>query len=275
LPEIPRSPAHLLRQQIKILSLPQAEGLGKGAGVTFLIDDIDKVAQPVRNWLFSLDPSEFRVLATSRPMALPMNVACYYITGAKLGSISRFLKSLDVPGGRALLDRAQSFIERTLLTSRLPNNPFTISIMLQECQHGGARFSSPTMGRVIERFVELQLGSHSESEFVVDFETKRDFLSKLAGHRNFTMSLEAFRRRLGKFIDTSKHPQTIDDFIADFRKSGVFTFSVTGVTWAHPAFKHYFWVKNLLNNGKYELLAKTPSGVSLRRSRRCAVRKSL
>jgi hypothetical protein len=256
LQELPRSAAHLLRTEITILSLPQAEGLAKGAGVTFLVDDIDKVPQLVRNWLFSLDPREFRVLAAGRSVVLPTSAALHYITGARLGSISRFLKSLNVREGRALLDRAQSFIERTLLASRLPSNPFTISIMLQECQHGGSRFSTPTMGRVIERFVELQLGSHSEAEFAVDFETKRDFLSELAGHRKSAIRLETFRKTLGKFIDLSKHPQTIDDFISDFRKSGVFTFTSNEVSWAHPAFKHYFWVRNLLNNSKHELLAK-------------------
>ena len=256
LAQIPSSADRLVADALEFLSPQQAESFARGAGVVLLIDDIDRISQPIREWLFALDPKQFRVIATGRSILVPQQVATVHITGTKLGSLPKFLRSLNVQHGKAFLDRAQSFIERTLATSRLPTNAFTISIMLQECQHGGSKFSTPTMGRLIERFVELQLGSHSEAIFVVDFETKRDFLSHLAGKVESGMSVAEFRRRLAKFIEASKHPQTVEDFIQDFRKSGMFVFSEDKVKWAHPVFKQYFWVRNLVSNGKHELIAK-------------------
>ena len=253
---VPTSGARLVADKLKILSPKQVESFARGAGIVLLIDNVDCVSQAVRDWLFHLDPKQFRIIATGRSILVPEQVATFHIVGTRLGSLPRFLRSPNVPDSKALLDRAQSFIERTLATSRLPRNAFTISIMLQECQHGGSKFSTPTMGRLIERFVELQLGSHSEAHFVVDFETKRDFLSHLAGKVNSPVSLAEFRRGLAKFIEASKHPQVCDDFIQDFRQSGIFVFSGAEVKWAHPAFKQYFWVRNLVNNEKHKVIAK-------------------
>ena len=255
LTEVPRSPEKLAASVLKFFSPPEAEAFARGAGMVFLIDDIHKIPQTVREWLFTLDPKHFRIIATGSSILVPQNVASLHITGTKLGSLPKFLRSLNVKHSKAFLDRAQSFIERTLATSRLPTNAFTISIMLQECQHGGSKFSTPTMGRVIERFVELQLGSHSEETFVVDFETKRDFLSHLAGKTDLEYSLEEFKRRLAKFIEAIKHPQSVEDFVQDFRRSGVFSFGENKIRWAHPAFLQYFWVRNLVSNGKYKPIA--------------------
>lgn len=254
--EPPRSIGRLLAGTLDFLSPHQVESLAQGSGLVLLVDDIDRVPQAVREWLFSLDARQFRVIAVGRSILVPKQVATIHITGTKLSSLPQFLRSLNVEHSKALLDRAQSFIERTLSASRLPKNPFTISIMLQECQHGGSKFSTPTMGRLIERFVELQLGSHSEEEFVVDFESKRDFLSHLAGKVQSEMPLTEFRRRLTRFIDSGKHPQSADNFIADFRKSGVFVFHGDQVKWAHPAFKQYFWVRNLVGDAKHKVIAQ-------------------
>ena len=256
LASIPRAAEHLVADALTFLSPHEAEAFARGTGVVFLIDDVDRVPQAVREWLFSLDPKLFRVIAIGRSILVPQHVVTMHITGAKLGSLPRFLRSLKLPHTKSFLDRAQSFIERTLETSRLPKNAFTISIMLQECQHGGSKFSTPTMGRLIERFVELQLGSHSEVSFVVDFETKREFLSHLSGNTQPAVPLQEFRRKIAGFIEASKHPQTVDDFINDFRKSGVFVFSENDVKWAHPAFKQYFWVRNLVSNRKHGPIAK-------------------
>lgn len=158
----------------------------------------DRVPHAVREWLFALDPKQYRLIAAAKSILVPRQVATVYITGIKLSSLPKFLRSLNVENSRALLDRAQSYIERTLTASRLPKNPFTISIMLQECQHGGSKFSTPTMGRLIERFVELQLGSHSEAQ---------------RPHRP--------RHQAGCLVDASAHASNSDSGEANPERQGV------------------------------------------------------
>lgn len=261
LTETPRSPSALASGVMGILTPQQVDSLSQSHAISLLVDDLDRAPSKVREWLFGLDPQRFRVIAAGRSVAVPSHVYTVHIAGTRLSSLPRFLRSLNPTCSRAVIDRAHAYIERTLIASRLPQNAFTISIMLQECQRGSSRFSTPTMGRLIERFVELQLGSHSDVGFNVDFETKRDFLSHLAGKDSMRLTRKDFARRLSKFIETSKHPQSVSDFVSDFQRSGVFIFSDSHVEWAHPAFRLFFWVRNLVQNKRFGIL-----GAALRKS---------
>ena len=167
-------------------------------------------------------------------------------------NIVHFLRALDneLAAGKPFVDRARIFIDRAFEASGLPKNPFTIAVMLEECQHSVGKFSTPTMGRLIGRFIELQLGSHSDTTYAVDFETKREFLTRLAGHNQFSFPIHEFEKLLGKFIETKGHPHSITDFSNDLLRSGVFQRIGDSVEWAHPVIKEFFWVKNLVSKKK-------------------------
>lgn len=129
------------------------------------MDDLDELSEEDRGKLFALNPNEVTVVGTARSLAPPEHVDSFYMVGVEFDSIPQFLRSLDQSGrGMVFTDRAHSFISRSLAHPGLPESPFTVAMLLQECQVSPTKFSTPTMGRLIERFIELQLGSHSERD---------------------------------------------------------------------------------------------------------------
>ncbi|HEY1661696.1 MAG TPA: hypothetical protein VGI03_04695 [Verrucomicrobiae bacterium] len=241
----------LVSKKLGFYSAHDIEELVKNVRLFLLVDDIDLLSDETRQVLFSQNAEQLKVIATTtRSINCPSSVEAVYMTGVNLGSVTKFLRGLDakLADSKAFIDRAHSFISRTLATSGLPSNPFTISMMLAECQNSPQKFSTPTMGRLIERFVEMQLGSHSDNTIQVDFETKREFLTKLGGRRNSEFTLKEFKRELVKFIEGGSHPHTVDDFLLDLNHSGVFIFDGEKVRWSHPALKQYYWVKNLVKH---------------------------
>jgi hypothetical protein len=246
----PSSIFGLIAKQLGFYSGHEVERISENIKFFLLIDDIDSMSEEIRSFLFSLNSKQIKVFATARRMANPDGVGTFYITGVNMSGITPFLRTLDagLAENKTFIDRAHSFIGRTLSTSGLPSNPFTISMMLAECQNSPNKFSTPTMGRLIERFVDMQLGSHADNANRVDFETKRELLTKFGGRREIGFSTTLFRKEVAKFIKTRSHPHKIEDFISDLESSGVFTFKDGFVYWSHPTLKSYFWVKNLVAN---------------------------
>jgi hypothetical protein len=226
--------------------------VAKTQPLLLLMDDIDELGDRDRDQLLKFDPAEVKIIATARTPPARTKVESYYIVGVELDSIPPFLRSLDMQQQTQFTDRAHSFITRSLTHSGLPENPFTVAMLLQECQLTASKFSTPTMGRLIERFIELQLGSHSEEQSLVDFETKREFLTRLAGKAGGEISQTDLRKRLGKHVHTRSLPHDPQVFYDDLLQSGVFTTDTTtqSVVWAHPIIRQFFWVKNLISKGK-------------------------
>lgn len=150
-----------------------------------------------------------------------------------------------------------NYLVRTIGISGLPVNPFTVSVMLEECSVSGRRLATPTMGRLIERFVLGQLGSHSDTRRV-DYETKDQFLTQLGGKHADAFTLPQFRRRLARFIAVHGHAHTTEDFEQDLVESGLLEIEpVEGVLrWSHPLFRDFFWVRNLVRERKHGILAR-------------------
>lgn len=243
---------NLIAQKLGFVSPRQIRDLQRSARMVLLVDDIDKSTPEVSENLFKSDPKLIRIVATARSIMPPPLVRVFYQTGVDWMNVVHFLRSVDhkLAAGKPFVDRAKLFIDRAFQSSGLPRNPFTIAVMLSECQQSVGKFSTPTMGRLIGRFIELQLGSHTDTTYVVDFETKREFLTRLAGHGQSTFSIQDFEKLLGKFIDAKGHPHSITDFSNDLLRSGVFQRSGQTVEWAHPVIKEFFWVKNLVSKGK-------------------------
>jgi hypothetical protein len=240
---------NLIAQALGFASPKQVKELQQGTGVVLLVDDIDKLSSEMREKLFGADRGLLRIIGTARTLTTPPSVKSYHFSGVDWLSIVRFLRALDnkLASGKPFVDRAKVFIDRTFQSSALPKNPFTIAVMLEECQRSVGKFNTPTMGRLIGRFIELQLGSHADTIYVVDFETKREFLTRLAGHVQFRFPIKQFERLLGKFIDAKGHPHSITDFSNDLLHTGVFERTGDYVEWAHPVIKEFFWVKNLVS----------------------------
>lgn len=256
----PRTLFHLFSKILPSFSPNDFGALVKHNRVLLLMDDIDELSDDERTKLFELDPREVTVVGTARSLATPDEVDDCYIVGVDFDSISHFLRSLDQTGkGMVFTDRAHSFISRSLAHSGLPESPFTIAMLLQECQLSPTKFSTPTMGRLIERFIELQLGSHSEETSLVDFESKREFLTRVAGKPELTLQEEALRQMLGRHIHARSLPHEADVFFSDLLQGGIFTRDAVKltVTWSHPVIKQFFWVKNLLAQNKTTLIQKT------------------
>lgn len=250
--EKPSSIYSLISHRLGFYSSREVEMLANNVRIYLLVDNIDRLTPDIQQMLFSQDAQKIKIVGTARSLALPDHVNGFHMSGVNLGSITKFLRSLDrtLSESKAFIDRAHSFIGRSLESSGLPSTPFAISIMLAECQASDRRFNTPTMGRLIERFVEMQLGSHSDNIMAVDFETKREFLTKLAGRNESSIPLPVFRRELIKFLESRLHPHSIDDFIADLHKSGVIKFTDDKITWSHPVIKQFYWVKNLISRKK-------------------------
>src|SRR5947209_8773586 len=200
-----------------------------------------------------LIPLKITVIGTARSLSPPGNVQQYFIAGVDFSSLPRFLRSLDITSQTTTFtDRAHSFISRSLASSGLPDNPFTVAMLLAECQLTDTKFSTPTMGRLIERFIELQLGSHSEGKIFVDFETKREFLTRLGGKLEDGISTVDLRKLIARHINTRSLPHNPTDFFDDLITAGVLTLDEGSerASWSHPVINQYFWVKNLANQGQ-------------------------
>ena len=124
--------------------------------IVILIDDADKLTDDQLNEISTLCHKQISIVAFSRQSRSIHKYHTYFIAGVKPGAVHNFIRSLDVGTNiaSALTDRASTFINRTIGTSGLPANPFTVSIMLQECYVTKRKLATPTMGRLIERFVE-------------------------------------------------------------------------------------------------------------------------
>ena len=257
---------HLISKEIGGFTLKEVEELTANINCVLIIDNIDRMRKECRDALLSLDPARIKVLATAKNFVQSGNLEVLFMNGVQPQSIPKFLRSIDTgDNSMVFTDRAHSFINRSLSSSGLPSNPFTISILLAECQISPSKFSTPTLGRLIERFIDLQLGSHSDFTAIVDFETKREFLTKLAGSNQTSLADDEFRRKLGKTIASRSHPHKIEDFFEDLLQSGVFKRSDEGeITWSHPVIKQYFWVRNLVSNRKFDLIIqKLKAGTNL------------
>jgi hypothetical protein len=243
---------NIIAHRLGFASPKQVRELADSAGIVLLVDDIDRVPFETRQKLFAAEPKSIRILATARSLVLPTGIKSFHVSGVDWLSIVRFLRTVDhkLAAGKPFVDRARLFIDRAFSSSGLPKNPFTIAVMLEECQHSVGKFSTPTMGRLIGRFIELQLGSHTDATYVVDFETKREFLTRLAGHSEQSFKIQMFEKLLGRFIEAKGHPHSITDFSNDLLQSGVFHRVGDSVEWAHPVIKEFFWVKNLVAKKK-------------------------
>lgn len=242
----------LLARHLDFASPNQVRNLQASIGIVLLVDDIEKCPPEARQKLFNAEPKAVRIVATARNIVPHPAARIYHVGGVDWMSIVQFLRTLDnkLAAGKPFVDRARVFIDRAFQTSGLPKNPFTIAVMLEECHHSVSKFNTPTMGRLIGRFIELQLGSHADNTYAVDFETKREFLTRLAGHCQFSFPINEFEKLLGKFIEMKGHPHSITDFSNDLLRSGVFQRTGDIVEWAHPVIKEFFWVKNLVSQKK-------------------------
>jgi F0F1-type ATP synthase delta subunit len=247
----PRTVFHILAKILPSFSPNDLEQISKNQRLLVLIDDFDELGEKYRDQLLKLNPREVSVLGTAGTMSARAGVDIFHIVGVELESIVPFLRSLDLQRDTVFTDRAHSFITRSLAQSGLPESPFTVAMLLQECQVSPSKFSTPTMGRLIERFIELQLGSHSEERTLVDFETKREFLTRLAGRVESSLPRQELQKRLAKHVHTRSLPHEPSVFLLDLLEGGVLAQERDGrVVWAHPVIKQYFWVKNLVTKGK-------------------------
>lgn len=254
-----RSIFHLLSKVLSVLTPKEFEEITTNNRIILFVDDVDKIPQTIQDALFALEPTKLTVVATARSIKPREEIGIVHIAGVDYDSLPGFLRALDVDTEtRPFTDRAHSFIARSLASSGLPSNPFTVSMLLAECQLSSTKFTTPTMGRLIERFIEHQLGSHSDYYKLVDFETKREFLTRLAGSPNVSITLENLRRLIIRHIHSRSLPHDPEVFLEDVLKSGVFEMSSGGsvVTWSHPVIKQFFWVKNLVGKDQLKPISK-------------------
>ena len=143
-----------------------------------LIDDADKLPEDQLINLTGSSHGSIQIICTSKTPTTHKQFQNYFIAGVELFLAFQILLDHLIwteKKSKALTDRVTSFVNRTLLTSGLPSNPFIISAILAECKIAHRRLATPTMGRLVERFVEEQIGSYSENS-KTDFETKRQIL---------------------------------------------------------------------------------------------------
>jgi hypothetical protein len=136
-------------------------------------------------------------------------------------------------------------------------NTFTVSMMLAECKVARRRLATPTMGRLIERFVEGQLGSYADT-LRVDFETKQQFLTNIGGSNVTSFTMNSFRRRLTKYISVHGHPHDVSEFEEDLIESGLLERDEEKgiIKWARTIYQEYFWVRNLVREKKFHAISK-------------------
>lgn len=251
----------LVANELGFLNIGEAEAIAAQSKIYVLIDNIDRLKDDQIGELLDSESPNLKIISTAtRHISTSSGVEVLYLAGIKKESIPLFLRALDIDNESVMpfTDRAYAFITRSLEHSGLPLTPFTFSIMLGECENTKLRFTTPTFGRLIQRFVEHQLGSLSELNIRVDYETKRAFLLRLSGERAFSFTLTEFRKRLIRFIEHSSHPHAVNDFYMDLMDSGVFTTNegVDRISWSHPVIKQFFFVQNLIKHDKQALIFK-------------------
>ncbi len=227
--------------------------------ICVLIDNIDFIEPDIER-ITKCDNYNIIAIATSKKALNITGFHTFFLSGVKKGAIYRFVRSLDFDNATvsSLTDRATTFIDRTIGTTGLPINPFTVSVILSECQITKRHLATPTMGRLITRFVENQLGSHTDS-LKADFETKEQFLTKLGGKRELQISYSLFHRRLARFLAKHGHAHQISDFLDDLFDSGLLACDDARsiVRWSHAIFRDYFWVRNLVREKKFKTLSQS------------------
>lgn len=227
--------------------------------VVLLIDNADCLTTEQIESLRDATHKRILLILAGRKSRTVPSFQTLFISGIMPGTIHSFVRSLDISEActTALTDRGSQYIQRTIGTSGLPTNPFTVSVMLQECQIAKRKLATPTMGRLIERFVEGQIGSHSES-MRADFETKLAFLTSLGGTRELSFPASKFRKRLVRFLTKHGHAHDAADFEHDLLDSGLLDRDVSGITvrWTHPVFVEFFWVSNMVREKRYDFLGK-------------------
>lgn len=250
----------VLRNHLNWYSPEQFKGVGTNSGpLAILVDNSDALAEEQLKQLAETAGDGIQLVLAGRKSRSLAGYVTYYIAGVRDGSLQRFVRSLDIEHSAAavLMDRAVKYLGRTIGISGLPMNPFTVSVMLEECRVARKKLATPSMGRLIERFVLGQLGSHSDSTRV-DFETKDRFLTELGGkHANIFTQVE-FRRRLARYIAIHGHAHSREDFEQDLLESGLLVLDpvTTELAWGHPIFSDFFWVRNLVRENRYVVLAR-------------------
>jgi hypothetical protein len=258
--DMPKSVPHLLKEYLDWYSLAVLQDPDKlSRTIYLLVDNADYLSDAQLRTLRESSHRNIIIMAAARSPRTIEGYTNYFIAGIMDGAIHRFVRSLDLEqaAASAITDRAMHFILRTIGTSGLPSNPFTVSVMLSECQISRRRLSTPTMGRLIERFVEGQLGSQLDT-MRADFETKLQFLTDLGGTNKFEIPIMAFKRRLAHFVATHGHAHDVSDFEQDLYDSGLMERDEikTVVRWTHPIFMDFFWVRNLVREKKYRAIAR-------------------
>lgn len=227
--------------------------------IALLVDDADKMT---KDQLISVADSchkRIQLVCTSQTALTDEHFRNYYIAGVDFSSIEHFIRSLDTDekDTKVLTDRVTSFVSRTLATSGLPMNPFTISAILSECRISQRRLSTPTMGRLMERFIEDQIGSHTDSART-DFETKRQFLTDIGGHNLTEFKAKKFEKLMATYLARHGHPHKKEDFRADLLDSGVIYYDEHNslYLWTHNIFREFFWIRNLVREKILDPIAK-------------------
>jgi hypothetical protein len=223
--------------------------------IVVLIDNADQLTEAQLLGLCASCPEGVRIICTSRAPHVEKLFSVFYFSGVVSSSIERFVRNLDIEekGRVAFTDRATSFITRTIHTSGLPINPFTVSAMLRECALGQGRLATPTMGRLIERFVEDQTGSHLDTTRV-DYETKMQFLTDIGGRNAQRFKADSFERRVMSFLAKHGHPHSKEDFLLDILEGGIIDVDPKNefYAWGHRIFREYFWIKNLVREKRLD-----------------------
>lgn len=250
----------ILAEQLVWLSGDSLKAQGNLARtIVVLIDNADDLSDDEIAAIRKSAHSNIKFVLVGRKTRALKGFVELFLEGVSQRSVQNFVRSLDAEANTkiALTDRATQFVLRTLGTSGLPTNPFTVSVMLQECNVAKNKLATPTMGRLIERFVQSQIGSHSET-MRVDYETKLDFLTCIGGSRIDFFSAESLRRKLARYLAKHGHAHTLADFEADLLESGLLELdhATTRICWAHSIFCDYFWVRNMVRERKEPTLAK-------------------
>jgi hypothetical protein len=230
-----------------------------GRKIYLLIDDADDLSKEQITLLRNTAHEQVSIILTGKVEKSHDGFKTYYIAGIKASSVERFVRSLDVSRttDTSLVDRTLQYVGRTFGTSGLPVNTFTVSMMLEECRISERSLATPTMGRLIERFIDGQLGSYADT-MRVDFETKNHFLTTLAGSGQPVLEADSFRRKLTKYISMHGHPHSVDAFEKDLIESGVLEKNDDDrtVQWSRPIFLDFFWIRNMVRERKLKVLSK-------------------
>lgn len=258
--KMPKTIHHLLIQHltwIPLSILQKPESVHRT--IYLLIDNVQALTNEQLDILCEHPHSKIVIILVGKTSRQLKGFATYYISGVKEGAVSKFIRSLDMDNSTvtALSDRATQYIQRTFGTSGLPMNPFTVSVMLAECQVAQRRLATPTFGRLIKRFVEGQLGSHTDL-MNVDFETKNQFLTTIGGSNVQSFKVGDFRRKLAKYISIHGHPHTLIAFEQDLIDSGLLEYydNAEFIRWTRTVFREYYWVTNLVREKKFNIITK-------------------